>query len=90
MTCFVTISYHVDSIEEAFHLAFELKLSFNRIFIFKAREQCSKYEGYRQYNYQYPSNNRHVNIVSSDDVDDSRVVEKSMLLPKLLVMLRIY
>jgi len=35
----------------------------------------SKCEGYEHYDYQYPSESRHVRIVPSDDVDDSKVVE---------------
>jgi len=45
------------------------------MFIFKVREQCSKCEGYGDYGYRCPSKSRHVNVVPSDDVDDSRVVE---------------
>jgi len=78
----LTISYHVDSIEEAFHLALELELSFRGIFISKAKEHCSKCEGYKHY-YQYPSNSRHVNIVPSDNVDDSRVVENVYVLSQI-------
>jgi len=64
----LTSSYHVDSIKEAFHLTLELELSFKRIFISKAREQCSKCKRYGHYKYQCPSKSRHVNIVPSDDV----------------------
>ena len=42
----LTSSYHVDSVEDAFHLALELALFFKRISIFKVREQYSKCEGY--------------------------------------------
>jgi len=45
----ITSSYHVDSIEEAFHLALELELSFKHKFISKYRKQCSKCEGYEHY-----------------------------------------
>jgi len=58
-------------------------LSFKGIFISKTREQCSKCEGYRHYDYQCPSKSRHVNIVSSDDVDDSRVVEDIYVLSEI-------
>ena len=71
----LTSSYHVNSIEEAFHLALVLELSFKRISIFRAREQCFKCEGHRHYDYHCPLKSRHVNIVSSNGVDDSRVVE---------------
>ena len=60
-------------IEEDYHLALELELTFQRIFIPKAREQCC--EGYEHYDYQCPSESRHVNIVLSYDVDDSRVID---------------
>ena len=63
----LTSSYHVDSIEEAFHLALELELSFRGIFISKAKEHCSKC--------QCPWKSRHVDIMPSDNVDHSRVGE---------------
>ena len=76
----ITSSYHVDSVKEAFHLALELELAFKGIFIFKAKEQCFKCEAYRYYDYQCPSTSRHVKIVPSDDVVDSKVVENVYIL----------
>lgn len=71
----LTSSYYVDSVDEAIHLVLDLELSFKWILISKAREHCSKCEGYGHYNYQCPQRAIHVNIVYSDDVDDSMVVE---------------
>jgi len=38
----LTSFHNVDSIEEVFHLALELELSFKSVFISKTREQCSQ------------------------------------------------
>jgi len=46
------------------------------------KARCSKCEGYGHYDYQCPSENRHVKIVPSDDVDDSKVVEDIHILSK--------
>jgi len=86
----LTSSYHVDSVEETSHLVLELELSFKRVFISKTREQYSKCEGYEHYDYQCPSKNRYVNIMPSDDVDDSRVVENVYISSKITSALRIY
>jgi len=40
-----------------------------------AKVRCSKCEGYGHYDYQCLLESRHVRIVSSDDVDDSKVVK---------------
>jgi len=37
---------------------------------------CCKYEGYGHYDYQCPSESQHVRIVSSDEVDVSKVIEE--------------
>ena len=39
-------------------------------------EQCSKCEEYGHFDYQCPFKSRHVNIVPSNDVDNSKVVEE--------------
>ena len=36
---------------------------------------CSTCEEYGHYDYQCPSKSRHVRVISSDDVDDSNVIE---------------
>ena len=41
-----------------------------------AKARCSKCEGYRHYDYQRSSVSQHVRIVSSDEVDVSRVIEE--------------
>jgi len=46
---------------------------------------CVLSEGCGCYDYQCPSESRHVSIVSSDDVDDLKVVEMSTFLLRLLV-----
>ena len=43
-------------------------------FVF-AKVRCYKCEKYGHYDYQCSSKSQHVSIVSSDDVDDSKVVE---------------
>ena len=78
----ITSSYHVDSVEESFHLALELELSFKEKFISKYRKQCSKCDGYRLYDYQCLSI-QHTNIIQSDDVDDSRIIEDVYVLSEI-------
>jgi len=70
----VTGPYDLDTIEEAFNVALRLDLTFKTLVNVKAR--CSKCEGYGHYDYQYPSESQHVIIVSSDEVDISRIIEK--------------
>jgi len=41
----------------------------------KTESSVLKCKGYGHYNYQCPSESRHVNIVPSDNVDDLKVVE---------------
>ena len=65
--------YDLDIVEEAFNVALKIDLTFKTLVNAKAR--CSMCEGYRHYNYQCLSDSQHVRIVSSDDVDDSKVVE---------------
>ena len=65
-------SYDLDIIEEAFDVALKIDLTFKTLV--HAKTWCSKCEGYRHYDYQCPSNSRHIIIVSSDDVD-SKVVK---------------
>jgi len=55
-------------------------LTFKRLVNTKAR--CSESKGYGHYDYQCPSKSQHVSIVSSDDVDDSKVIEDVHVLSK--------
>ena len=75
-------SYDLDIIEEAFDAALKIDLTFKTLV--NAKTWCSKCEGYRHYEYQWPSKSQHVSTVSSDDIDNSKVVEDVMLL-KLLI-----
>ena len=68
-------SYGVDSIKDAFGFVLKIDLTFKVTVGVKAWEQSFKWEGYGHYDYQCSSESRHVNIVPSDDVDDSKVVE---------------
>ena len=43
--------------------------------IVNVKVRCSKCEGYEHYDYQCPSECQHIRTVSSNDVDDSKVVE---------------
>jgi len=65
-TCYDHWPYDLDIIEKTFDIA--LKVDYD-----KAR--CSKCERYEHYDYQYPSKSRHLSIVHSNDVYDSKVVE---------------
>jgi len=53
---------------------FTLKIDLAVKMLVNAKARCSKCEGYGHYDCQCPSKSRHVSIVSSDDVDDSKVV----------------
>jgi len=66
--------YDLDTVEEAFDVALRLDLTFKMLV--NAKAKCSKCEGYRHYDYQCPSECQHVRIVSSDEVDVSKVIEK--------------
>ena len=69
----ITGSYDLYTIEEAFDVALKLDLTFKTLV--NAKAQCSKCKGYGYYDYQCPSECQHVRTVSSNDVDDSKVVE---------------
>ena len=79
----ITNSNDVDTLEEAFDFALKLDLTFKGLLIAKAQEQCSKCEGYEHYDFQCPSESRHVRIVPSDNVDDSIVAEDVNILPEI-------
>jgi len=61
------------SFEETFNVAVKIDLTFKTLVNVKAR--WSKCERYGHYDYQCPSKSQHVRTVSSDNVDDSKVVE---------------
>ena len=69
----ITGSYDLDTVEEAFDVALKIDLSFKMLV--NAKAWCSKCEGYGHYDYQCLLESRHVRIVPSDDVDDSKVVK---------------
>jgi len=69
----ITGSYDLDIIEKIFDVALKIVLTFKKLVNTNAR--FSKCDGYKHYDYQCPSKNQHVSIVSSNDVDGSKVVE---------------
>jgi len=69
----ITNSYDLDTGEEAFDVAIKIDLTFKTLVNAKAR--CSKYEGYRHYDYQCPLESQYLRIVPSEYVDDLKVVE---------------
>ena len=68
-----TGSYDLDTVEEVFDLALKIDLTFKMLVNAKAR--YSKCKGYGHYDYQCSLESRHVKIVPSDDIDNSKVVE---------------
>ena len=77
-------SYDLDTVEKAFDVALKMDLTFKRVVNAKAR--CSKCEGYKYYDYQCPSESRHVRIVTSDNIDDSKVVEDVNILLEITII----
>jgi len=69
----ITDSYNLNTVEEAFDVDLKVDLTLTRLV--NAKAQYSKCEGCGHYDYQFPSKSRHVSIVPSDIVDDSKVVE---------------
>lgn len=67
-----TRSYHVDFIEQAFHLVLELNLSFVQIFTLLSFFKCVEH---RNYDYECPLKILHMDNVLTNDVNDSSVVE---------------
>jgi len=70
----ITGPYELDTLEEAFDVALRLDLTFKTLG--NAKTRCSKCDGYEHYEYQCPSESQHVRIVSSDEVDVSKVIKK--------------
>jgi len=66
-------TFDVNTVEEIFDVILKIALTFKMLINVKTR--YFKCEGYGQYDYQCPSESQHVRIVSSDDVDDSKVIE---------------
>jgi len=62
-------SYDLDTVQEVFDVALNINLTLIRLANAKAR--CR----YGHYDYQFLSKSRHFSIVSSDDVDDSKIVK---------------
>ena len=50
--------------------------------LFNAKAKCYKCERCGYYDYQCPSESQHVKIVSSDEVDVSKVIEEVYVPPK--------
>ena len=65
----------LDTVEEAFDVALRLDLTVKTLV--NAKAKCYKCEGYGHYDYQCPSESQHVKIVSSDEVDVSKVIEEN-------------
>ena len=86
----ITSSHDVDTLEEAFYFALKIDLTFKGLLLVKAWEQCSKCEGYKYYDYQCLSGSRHVRIVPSDNVDDSKVVENVIILLEITIIVEIH
>ena len=72
--------YDLDTIKEAFDVTLRIDLAFKTLV--NAKIRCSKCEGYTHYDYQRSSECQHVRTVSSNDVDDSKVIEDVHILPK--------
>ena len=72
--------YDLDTVEKAFDVALRLDLTFKTLV--NAKAKCSKFKGYGHYDYQYPSESQHIRIVSSDEVDVSKVIEEVYVPPK--------
>jgi len=72
----ITGSYDLNTVEEAFDVALKINLTF------KTLVSGLLSVVYEHYDYQCPSESQHVRIVSSDDVDDSKVVEDVHVPPK--------
>jgi len=70
----ITGPYDLDTVEKAFDVASRLDLTFKTLV--NVRVRYSKCEGYGHYDYQCPSENQHVRIMSSDEVDVSKVIEE--------------
>ena len=76
----LTCPYDLDTVEEAFDVALKLDLTFKTLVNAKAR--CSKFKRYGHYDYQCPSECQHVTTMSSNDVNDSKVIEDVHVPPK--------
>ena len=69
----ITRSYDLNTIEEAFDVVLKLDLAFKSIVNVKA--QYFKCEGYGHHDYYCPLESQHIRTVPIDDVDDSNVSE---------------
>ena len=65
--------YDLDTVEEAFDVALKLDLTFKTLV--NAKTRCSNCEEYGHYDYQCLSECKHVRTVSSNDVDNLKVVK---------------
>ena len=80
----ITGPYDLDTIEDVFDVALRLNLTFKMLV--NAKAWCSKCEGYGHYDYQCLSESQHVRIVSSDEVDVSKVIEEVHVPPKTITI----
>jgi len=69
----ITDSYDLDTVEEADDVALNINLTFKTLVNVKAR--CTKCKVYGYYDYQCSLKSQYIRTVSSDDVDDSKVIE---------------
>ena len=79
----ITDFYNLDTVKKAFDVALKIGLTFKTLV--NAKTRCFKYEGYGHNNYQCPSESRHVRIVPSNNVDDSRLLRMSIFFLRLLI-----
>lgn len=66
----ITSSNIVNTIEEVFYFVLKIDLTFKRLVLIKAQEQCPNCEGYGHYDYQCPLECQHVITVFSDTIDN--------------------
>ena len=76
----ITDSYDLDIVEEAFDVTIKIDLTFKTLV--NANARCFKCKGYEYYDYHCPSESQHVRTVSSDDVDDLKVIDDAHISPK--------
>jgi len=79
----ITGSFDLGIIEEVFDVALKLDLIFKTLV--NAKAQCSKCKGHGHYDYQCPSECQHVRTMSSNDVNDSKIIEDVTFILRLLV-----
>ena len=82
----ITSSDDVDTLKEAFDFALKLNLTFKGLLIAKAWEESSKCKGYGYYDYQCPSESRHIRIMPSNMLMIQKLLRMSTFFLRLLVL----